>query len=104
MEAARERGDDFGPFAWRHEVSHPPLARAGRRRRRLIADAVFTYLRIEEDGVAIEQRFLEIDRATLTVDRLAAELPTRSCSGSVARTANRCGARSTRSSRPSTAF
>lgn len=23
LEAARERGDEFGPFAWRHEVSHP---------------------------------------------------------------------------------
>ena len=74
MEAARERGDDFGPFAWRHEVSHPLSRGRGRRRRRLIADAVFTYLRIEESGVAIEQRFLELDRATLTVDRLAAEL------------------------------
>jgi len=73
-QAARERGDDFGPFAWRHEVAHPLSRGRGRRRRRLIADAVFTYLRIEEDGVAIEQRFLEIDRATLTVDRLAAEL------------------------------
>jgi protein involved in plasmid replication-relaxation len=74
MEAARERSDDFGPFAWRHEVSHRLSRGRGRRRRRLVADAVFTYLRIEEDGVAIEQRFLEIDRATLTVDRLAAEL------------------------------
>jgi hypothetical protein len=40
----------------------------------LVADAVFTYLRIADDGVAIEQRFLEVDRATLSVDRLAAEL------------------------------
>ncbi|HKI91709.1 MAG TPA: replication-relaxation family protein [Gaiellaceae bacterium] len=74
MEAARERGDEFGPFAWRHEVSHLLSRGRGRRRRRLIADTAFTYLRVEDDGVAIEQRFLEIDRATLTVDRLAAEL------------------------------
>jgi hypothetical protein len=74
VQAARERGDEFGPFAWRHEASHPLSRGRGQRRRRLVADAVFTYLRIEEDGVAIEQRFLEIDRATLTVDRLAAEL------------------------------
>ena len=40
----------------------------------LVADAVFTYLRIADDGVAIEQRFLEVDRATLSVDRLATEL------------------------------
>ncbi|HVY78249.1 MAG TPA: replication-relaxation family protein [Solirubrobacterales bacterium] len=74
VEAARKRGDDFGPFAWHHEVAHPLSRGRGRRRRRLIADAVLTYLRIEKDGVAVEQRFLEIDRATLTVDRLAAEL------------------------------
>lgn len=74
LEAARERGDEFGPLAWRHEVSHPLSRGRGRRRRALVADAVFTYLRLEGDGVAIEQRFLEVDRATLSVDRLAAEL------------------------------
>lgn len=74
LSAAHERGDEFGPFAWRHEVSHPLNYGRGRRRRALIADAVFTYLRLDRSGVAIEQRFLEIDRATLSVDRLAAEL------------------------------
>lgn len=72
--AARARGDEFGPLAWRHEVSHLLTSGRGRRRRRLVADAVFTYLRVARDGVAIEQRFLEVDRATLPVDRLAAEL------------------------------
>jgi hypothetical protein len=72
--AAHARGDDFGPFAWRHEVSHPLNYGRGRRRRALIADAVFTYLRLDANGVAIEQRCLELDRATLSVDRLAAEL------------------------------
>jgi hypothetical protein len=74
LSTARERGDEFGPFAWRQEVSHPLNYGRGRRRRALIADAVFTYLRLDGSGVAIEQRFLEIDRATLSVDRLAAEL------------------------------
>ncbi|HWC49525.1 MAG TPA: replication-relaxation family protein [Solirubrobacterales bacterium] len=74
LEAARERGDEFGPFAWRHEVSHPLSRGRGRRCRALVADAVLTYLRLGDDGVAVEQRFLEIDRATLTIDRLAAEL------------------------------
>jgi Replication-relaxation len=74
LEAARERGDEFGPFSWRHEVSHPLSRGRGRRRRALVADAVFTYLLIDGEGVAIEQRFLELDRATLSVDRLAAEL------------------------------
>lgn len=72
MAAARERGDDFGPLAWRHEVPH----RLGRRRRAgtLFADAVLTYLRLTESAVVVEQRFLELDRASLSVDRLAAEL------------------------------
>jgi hypothetical protein len=74
LEAARERGDEFGALAWRHEVSHPLSRGRGRRRRRLVADAVLTYLRVATGGVAIEQRFLEVDRATLSVDRLAAEL------------------------------
>src|SRR5512135_2163328 len=47
LEAARERGDEFGPLAWRHEVAHPLSRGRGRRRRMLIADAVLTYLRGE---------------------------------------------------------
>src|SRR5947209_16819689 len=42
LAAARERGDEFGPLSWRHEVAHP-LGR-GRRRRQVIADALITYL------------------------------------------------------------
>lgn len=74
LRAAAERGDDFGPPAWRHEVYHPLSRGRGRRRRSLVADAVFTYLRQDGSEIAIEQRFLELDRATLSVDRLAAEL------------------------------
>lgn len=74
LRAAGERGDDFGPLAWRHEVFHPLSRGRGRRRRSLVADAVFTYLRSDGEEIAIEQRFLELDRATLSVDRLAAEL------------------------------
>jgi hypothetical protein len=74
LAAATERGDDFGPLAWRHEVFHPISRGRGRRRRSLVADAAFTYLREVGEGIAIEQRFLEVDRATLSVDRLAAEL------------------------------
>jgi hypothetical protein len=40
----------------------------------LFADAVLIYLLLEENDIAIEQRFIELDRATLSVDRLAAEL------------------------------
>jgi hypothetical protein len=71
LRASRERGDDFGPLSWRHEVAHP--LGAGRRRV-LIADAVLTYLRADGDEVVVEQRFLELDRATLSVERLVAEL------------------------------
>lgn len=74
LRAAQERGDDFGPLAWRHEVFHPLSRGRGRRKRSLVADAVFTYLRQDGEEIAIEQRFLEVDRATLSVDRLAGEL------------------------------
>lgn len=74
LRAARERGDDCGPLSWRHEVAHPLSRGRGRRRRTLFADAVLTYLREEDGRLALEQRFLELDRATLTVDRLVAEL------------------------------
>jgi Replication-relaxation len=71
LATARERGDEFGPLSWRHEVFH----RLGRGRgQTLFADAVLTYLRLTEEEVVVEQRFLELDRATLSVDRLAAEL------------------------------
>jgi hypothetical protein len=74
LQAAREREDDFGPLSWRHEVSHPLNRGRGRARRMLIADAVFTYARVEDRSIFIEQRFVEVDRATLSVERLVAEL------------------------------
>jgi hypothetical protein len=73
LAAARERGDEFTPTSWRHEVEHPLNARRGRARRSLIADAVLTYVRFGEE-VVVEQRFIELDRATLTIDRLTAQL------------------------------
>ncbi|MBS1892629.1 MAG: replication-relaxation family protein [Actinobacteria bacterium] len=75
LRSARERGEDFGPLAWRPEVAHPlrPGTR-GRRARAVIADALLTYLRLTEQEVLLEQRFLELDRATLPVDAMAAEL------------------------------
>jgi hypothetical protein len=72
LRSARERGDEFGPLAWRHEVAH--RLGYGRRAGSLFADAVLTYVRLTESEVVVEQRFLELDRATLSVDRLAAEL------------------------------
>lgn len=74
LRAAREREDEFGPLSWRHEVSHPLNRGRGRAHRKLIADAVFTYARVEDRSIFIEQRFVEVDRATLSVERMVAEL------------------------------
>jgi hypothetical protein len=74
LQAARERGDEFLPLSWRHEVAHPLNRGRGRARRSLIADAVFTYVRPEDRQIAIYQRFVEVDRATLSAERLVAEL------------------------------
>lgn len=73
LRAARHRLDDeFGPLSWRHEVAHPLTG--GRGRRQLIADALLTYLLADGERLSLEYRLLELDRATLTVDRLARKL------------------------------
>lgn len=84
LRAAREREDEFGPLSWRHEVAHPLNRGRGRARRKLIADAVLNYVRAEERHIVYEQRFVEVDRATLSLERLVAEL---------ARYGQLCGAR-----------
>jgi hypothetical protein len=75
LAAARREGDDFGPLSWRNEVAHP-LGDGPRRRRSrsVIADALLTYIRTAGEKVFVEHRFLELDRATLGVDAMAAEL------------------------------
>jgi hypothetical protein len=74
LRAARERGHEFGPLSWRHEVAHPLNRGRGRARRLLIADAVLNYIRADDRHIIYEQRFVEVDRATLSVERLVAEL------------------------------
>lgn len=74
LRAARERGEEFGPLSWRHEIAHPLNRGRGSARRMLIADAVLSYVRSEERDIIFEQRFVELDRATLSVERLVAEL------------------------------
>lgn len=74
LRAARECGDEFGPLSWRHEVAHPLNRGRGRARRMLIADAVLSYVRADEDHIVFHQCFVEVDRATLSVERLVAEL------------------------------
>jgi hypothetical protein len=73
--AARERGDEFGPLAWRHEIAHPIGTTAARRAELVIADAVLTYLQQGTDGaLRFHYRFLELDRATQPTAALAAKL------------------------------
>jgi hypothetical protein len=75
LRAARERGHDFGPASWRHEVAHD--LRAGPRQRRdlLVVDAVLRYWVVSPaDRAALRYRFLELDRATVLMDDLAAKL------------------------------
>jgi hypothetical protein len=74
MAAARERGEGFGALSWRHEVAHPMGAGRGRQRRWKVADAVLTYLRSDGPETVVEQRFLELDRATRSAEGLAREL------------------------------
>jgi hypothetical protein len=75
VEAARVRGDGFGPLSWRHELAHPIGPPPGRRRpEELIADALLTYEEHGRLGVRFHYRFLELDRNTMPLDLLVAKL------------------------------
>lgn len=76
VSAARERGDECGPFDWRHEIAHPLGPPPGRRLpEQLIADAVLTYQLTEpDDSTSLVYRFVELDRATRSTVTLAANL------------------------------
>lgn len=76
VRAARERGHECGPYAWRHEIAHTLGPPPGRRRPdSLIADALLTYeLADPGGGVSVHYRFLELDRATIPTADLAAKL------------------------------
>jgi len=74
--AARQRGDECGPFDWRHEIAHPLGPAPGRRLpEQLISDAVLTYQLTEpDDSTSLIYRFVELDRATRSAATLAANL------------------------------
>lgn len=76
VRAARERGDECGPFDWRHEVAHSLGPPPGRRMpEQLISDAVLTYQLREPDGSAsMLYRFVEVDRANRSVADLTRRL------------------------------
>lgn len=73
VRAARERGDECGPFDWRHEIAHSLGPPPGRRTpEQLISDAVLSYQLAEGDGkTSIVYRFIELDRATRSAFDLA---------------------------------
>ncbi len=75
LEAARERGDEFTARSWRPEVAHPIGPPPGMRRGELlIADAVLSYLHFHDKLISVQYRFVELDRATIPVDKLAEKL------------------------------
>jgi protein involved in plasmid replication-relaxation len=76
VRAARERGDECGPLAWRHEVVHSLGRPPGQRRAELlIADALLTYQQNGPgDEVSFHYRFVELDRATMGAERLVEQL------------------------------
>jgi hypothetical protein len=73
--AARKRGDDCGPSSWRHEIAHPIGHGPGQHRSELlISDALLTYQWHDDGQTTFHYRLLELDRATMPVDDLAAKL------------------------------
>jgi Replication-relaxation len=72
VNASRERGDDCGPLAWRHEIAHPIAPRRHRRPGDMvIADALLTYTQRRSDRtLRVHQRFVELDRATIPLQAL----------------------------------
>jgi hypothetical protein len=67
--AARARGDTCGPLDWIPEVAH--RMGAGRH---LISDALVSYVTDDGQTRTQVQWFIELDRATMPVARLAAKL------------------------------
>jgi hypothetical protein len=75
IQAARERGDDFGPFGWRHEIAHVFSTPGRGRTETLIADALLTYPEQAASGaLTYHYRLIELDRATVPTDILASKL------------------------------
>jgi hypothetical protein len=77
VEAARGRGDECGPLDWTLEIAH--RIRDGSARRfaddLLITDALLYYTLVNPNGNRVHLRFfVELDRATMTVARLARKI------------------------------
>jgi hypothetical protein len=75
VQAARDNGDECGPWAWRHEIAHPIGGVPGHyQHEQLIADALLTYQRTRGARTSFHYRLIELDRATMPVDDLAAKI------------------------------
>ncbi|MFD8493311.1 replication-relaxation family protein [Amycolatopsis sp. NPDC059657] len=72
VETARERGHDCGALSWTPEVAHHFQERKSRSR--VIADAVLHYVAEEAGQRSQRTFFIELDRATMPVARLAQKL------------------------------
>ncbi|MGW7410225.1 replication-relaxation family protein [Streptomyces sp. NPDC054833] len=66
---ARERGDEHGPLDWTPEVCHPIGENT-----RLTADAVLHYTLTSTEQRTKLRAFIEVDRTTMSSERLAAKL------------------------------
>ncbi|MFJ3310722.1 replication-relaxation family protein [Streptomyces sp. NPDC086549] len=66
---ARERGDEHGPLDWTPEVSHSIGENT-----RLTADAVLHYTLTSTEQRTKLRAFIEVDRTTMSSERLAAKL------------------------------
>jgi hypothetical protein len=75
VQAARDHDDQCGPWAWRHEIAHPIGSPAGQRHtEHVISDALLTYQRTSDQQTSFHYRLIELDRATMAADDLAAKL------------------------------
>jgi hypothetical protein len=75
VQAARDNGDECGPWAWRHEIAHPIGGVPGQyQHEQLISDALLTYQRTRGGRTSFHYRLIELDRATMPVDDLAAKI------------------------------
>ncbi|MFJ9924147.1 replication-relaxation family protein [Streptomyces rubiginosohelvolus] len=71
LEAARDRGDEYGPLDWVPEVAHRLPDTGGEDK--LIADAVLHYTATSPRRLQY-RAFVEVDRTTMSSERLARKL------------------------------
>lgn len=78
FEDALRRGDSFGPLSWVPEVAHRYTKGTGDedfKRTHVVCDALLHYTRVHPSGARTQlQSFLELDRSTMPVHRLATKL------------------------------